>query len=208
MRVSGRLSALAGKCCGKGIFTRMWTLSAFFFGGAFGFSGGLTIFVGPHPLKTKSGRLYSMKIWTKFVIVMFAAFALSSCGGSDDNKGGGSPSGNDGIVGDWVLASYAGSQEMAEKVYIRFNEGGTFALYQNINEAGYTELTGNYNYSGGSLSGAFSSTFSGFRSVWMIPQECKKARPVSIWSESTAPMLRRGPGDGRWKKESPGSCSA
>lgn len=97
-----------------------------------------------------------MKIWTKFVIVMFAAFALSSCGGSDDNKGGGSPSGNDGIVGDWVLASYAGSQEMAEKVYIRFNEGGTFALYQNINEAGYTELTGNYNYSGGSLSGTYS----------------------------------------------------
>lgn len=94
-----------------------------------------------------------MKIWTKFVIVMFAAFALSSCGG-DDNNGGGNPS-SGGIVGDWVLNSYAGSQEMADKVYVRFNEGGTFALYQNINEAGFTELTGNYNYSDGSLSGTY-----------------------------------------------------
>ena len=47
-----------------------------------------------------------MKIWTKFVIVMFAAFALSSCGGGDDNNGGGGGQvGNDGIVGDWVLES-------------------------------------------------------------------------------------------------------
>ena len=98
-----------------------------------------------------------MKIWTKFVIVMFAAFALSSCGGGDDNNGGGGGQvGNDGIIGDWVLESYGGSSELAGKVYARFTDSGSFELYQNINEAGFTEFTGSYDYSDGKLSGTYS----------------------------------------------------
>lgn len=87
---------------------------------------------------------------------MFAAFALCSCGSDDNNGGGGNPSGNDGIVGDWVLESYGGSSELAGKVYARFTDSGSFELYQNINEAGFSKFTGSYDYSDGTLSGAYS----------------------------------------------------
>jgi len=98
--------------------------------------------------------------------VVFAAFALQSCGEETNptNNGGGTSGGGtttttSDISGEWHLTNletksitYSG---VKVDVYVSFEKSGAFTLYQMVGEGRYTVHTGNYTLSKGVLSGTY-----------------------------------------------------
>lgn len=77
------------------------------------------------------------------------------------NKNGDKPAAGPSCVGEWQLTNvavksvtYAG-QEV--DVYVAFQEGGSFELYQMVGQGRYRKYTGTWNLDGTMLSGKYSS---------------------------------------------------
>lgn len=92
-----------------------------------------------------------------FVLALFAMLCIhTAC-----NKNGDKPAAGPSCVGEWQLTNvavksvtYAG-QEV--DVYVAFQEGGSFELYQMVGQGRYRKYTGTWNLDGTMLSGKYSS---------------------------------------------------
>jgi len=82
----------------------------------------------------------------KFKLFFTALLALALVGcDKDDRKGSGNPPVFGGKwVGEWMLSTWNGSEELAGKIYIAFEKEGGFVLYQSVDMPGYTVFRGSY----------------------------------------------------------------
>jgi hypothetical protein len=100
-----------------------------------------------------------MKI-TKIFVAILALCAFAAC--EPDNNGGNNGGTENGwsdsgsIIGEWALTEWNSSQELPFGVYMRFNEGNTFDLYQHVSNVLWVHYTGTYSLNGTTLSGVYS----------------------------------------------------
>lgn len=98
-----------------------------------------------------------MKFSKILFISIFALFAVA-CNGSGNGEGSnennwqkdGSP------VGEWSLSLWNNSQNLPFAVYMRFNEDGTFDIYQHTYSVLWVHYNGTFTLEGNTLSGVYS----------------------------------------------------
>ena len=81
---------------------------------------------------------------------MLLVFAAVGCKNPSASQGGGE------LAGEWVLASWNGS-EPEFNVYIDFNENGTFEMFQQVWSFDYEYFEGTYSVNGDILTGKYSN---------------------------------------------------
>lgn len=89
----------------------------------------------------------SLKIFSLALLLVFAAVG---CKNPSASQGGGE------LAGEWVLASWNGS-EPEFNVYIDFNENGTFEMFQQVWSFDYEYFEGTYSINGDILTGTYSN---------------------------------------------------
>jgi len=88
------------------------------------------------------------------VMLAFCCFALTNCGSSSDDGGGKSTDKNR-LVGEWHLKSWNGLAPQEFDAYLVFSAGGTFEIYQRIEEVRYQRFAGSYLFADKALSGTY-----------------------------------------------------
>ncbi len=82
-----------------------------------------------------------MKRLFYIMIALFSLTQLVSCGGDGDKP---VILGDEDIVGEWHLTTYAGQAPIDLDAYIVFNSNGTFEIYQQDESLNYDKYSGRY----------------------------------------------------------------
>lgn len=135
-----------------------------------------------------------MKNTFKFLLAAFCAVSLFGCGGSD-NKETPKPSPLNGeFVGEWKLTAWSDDADGAIaagkiQVYLQLDQNGTFTLYQNFKELGFTQLTGTYRYDDAT------KTLSGTYTDGSVSVAWGHSYTISDLSSSSMKLTASGKGD-------------
>lgn len=105
----------------------------------------------------------NLKIWS---LALALLVAMTGCEPSADSEQGGvakkpfnpiaTSQLSEKIVNAWQIVEYAGAEARFD-VFIEFNNGGEFELYQRIYSNDYEKLTGTYTLEGDALTGVYSN---------------------------------------------------
>lgn len=120
-----------------------------------------------------------MKIGMKILAVALVALLTLGCSSSRQSEQ---------VVSDdgWVLKSWAGSPDLAGKVYLQLNENNTFVLYQNIEMFGFKKFTGAYTVEareqGQCLVGVYDNAVA-WESVYLIESRTPKQMTLKSLSD-------------------------
>lgn len=132
--------------------------------------------------------------------IIFALMALLVVVGCNPDNGGDKKKntwGNEGnLIGEWELTSWDNKANPTQKIYLAFNEDGTFDLYQRLYSVVWQHYTGTFSLAGNTLSGVYSDGEAWSKSYTVsYAQEPKRIRlictveksDVSIYTEVEIP---------------------
>lgn len=91
----------------------------------------------------------------KTLYTLFAVLGLCLFAGCSDDNENNSPLAKQ-LAGEWHLASWNGAAPADFDAYVSFTSGGSFEIYQQIDQVGYQKYSGSYQLKDTSLSGKYS----------------------------------------------------
>ena len=91
----------------------------------------------------------------KTLYTLFAVLGLCLIAGCSDDNENNSPLAKQ-LAGEWHMASWNGAAPVDFDAYMSFTSGGSFEIYQQLDEPGYQKYSGSYKLNDATLTGKYS----------------------------------------------------